>query len=215
MLFGEPSMSSLIRVRPTKIELIKLKRRRDLARKVHHILRERLTILVNEFLTRIRSAYRIRREVNDKIIDVYNRAVFLSGLYGEQIYRYFEGIATEGSGVIIGYENIMGVRSYTAMYKKGVFRPVLPELEDFRRDAERLIERIIELGRIEQSIHALGVEITKTKRRVNALEYIFIPKLEATIKYLRMKFEEREREERARLKRVKGMLEARRRGGGG
>ncbi len=200
-------MSSLIRVRPTKIELIRLKRRRELARKVYRILRERLTILVNEFMTRIRRAYHIRKEINRDILDVYNEAAYLLGLYGGSIYEYYDSTAVENSKVVIGFENIMGVKSYTAMMKKGKFINTYPELNEFREHSIMLISRIIELGRIEQSIKTLGVEINKTKRRVNALEYIFIPRLTSTIKYLQMKFEEREREEKARLKRVKSMLE--------
>jgi len=55
----------------------------------------------------------------------------------------------------------------------------------------------------------LGLEISKAKRITNALEYILIPGLELTIKYLTMKFEERDREEAARLKRVKLLIEQR------
>ncbi len=200
-------MSSLIRVRPTKIELIRLKRRRELAEKVYRILKERLTILVNEFMVRVRRAYRIRREVNKTIVGVYKESAFLLGTYGSSILDYYTSTVLDESRVVIGFENIMGVKSYTAMMKKGKFIDTYQELNEFRNKSIELMNRIIELGRIEQSIKTLGVEINKTRRRVNALEYIFIPRLTATIKYLQMKFEEREREEKARLKRVKSMLE--------
>ncbi len=196
-----------MRVRPTKIELIRLKKRRDLAKKVHRILRERLTILVNEFLTRVRNAYHVRKQINKDILQIYNNAALFLSLYGDRIFDYYKNTRSEPSKVVVGFENIMGVRSYTAMFKKGSFGTSYPELNEFQKQSMELISRIIELGRIEQSIKTLGLEIRKTKRRVNALEYIFIPKLENTIRYLQMKFEEREREEKARLKRVKSMLE--------
>jgi V/A-type H+-transporting ATPase subunit D len=68
----------------------------------------------------------------------------------------------------------------------------------------RAIVRLAELGR---SLDVMGMEINRTKRIVNALEYIVIPELKATIKYLNMKFEERDREEKSRLKRVKVLLQ--------
>lgn len=201
-------MSSLLRVRPTKIELIRLKRRKELAKKVHRILRERLTILVNELLTRVREAYHLRREVNRLVLPVYNNAVFLSSIYGDKIYGYLKGTTVKEPTVIVGRENIMGVKSLSALIKKGeVTKFVYPSIDEFRKQSYELISTIIKLGRAEQAIIALGDEINRTKRKVNALEYIIIPRLENTIRYLRMKFEEREREEKARLKRVKEMLE--------
>ncbi len=206
-LFRGIGMSSVLRVRPTKIELIRLKRRRELAKKVHKILRERLTILVNEFLSRVRIAYRVRLEINNILRDVYRDSAYLVSLYGDGVFDYFRNTVREESRVVIGFENIMGVKSYTAMVRKGVFTDPMIELTGFRENSIKLIQKLIELGRIERSIISLGEEIRRTKRRVNALEYIFIPKLENTIRYLSMKFEEREREEKARLKRVKSMLE--------
>jgi len=65
------------------------------------------------------------------------------------------------------------------------------------------------LAEFQSSLELLGREINRTKRIVNALEYLIIPSLQTTIKYLYMKFEERDREEKSRLKRVKVLLEQR------
>lgn len=206
-------MSSLLRVRPTKIELIRLKRRLTLAHKVHRILRERLTILVNEFLARVREAYRLRLQVNKFIGDVYKRAVLVASTYGSGIFDYYQSVTRTKTTATIGLENIMGVKTKTAMIRKFEnATPLYPGLDSFREEAYKLIEAIIELGRAEQAVYAIGREIERIKRKVNALQYLVIPRLENTIRYLMMKFEEREREEKARLKRVKSVLE-RRRGG--
>ena len=71
------------------------------------------------------------------------------------------------------------------------------------------LRAIIELAELQNSLELLGTEINKVKRVNNALEYIVIPGLDATIKYLTMKFEERDREEIARLKYVKRLIEQR------
>lgn len=206
-------MSSLTRVRPTKIELIRLRRRLVLARKVHRILRERLTILVNEFLIRVREAYRLRLRVNELVYRVYGRAVSLSALYGDDVYRYYSSTLIKSTKVVSGVENIMGVKTRSVVVKDlESVKPLYHGLDSFRDEARMLFNTIIELGRAEQALMALGSEIERTKRKVNALKYIVIPRLESTINYLRMKFEEREREEKARLKRVKAVLEKRRGG---
>ncbi|MET1159928.1 MAG: V-type ATP synthase subunit D [Thermoprotei archaeon] len=206
-------LSSLLRVRPTKIELIRLRRRLALARKVHRILRERLTILVNEFLTRAREAYRLRLRVNELITRIYSRASMITSIYGSSVFDYYKSVTRKPTTAVVGIENIMGVKTRTAIVKEAeIIEPLYPGLDTFRREAFELIQLIIDLGRAEQALLALGREIEKTKRKVNALQYLVIPRMENTIRYLMMKFEEREREEKARLKRVKSVLE-RRRGG--
>lgn len=204
-------MSSLLRVRPTKIELIKLRRRLELSKKVHKILRERLTILVNEFLTRIREAIELRRSVSREFFDVYREAVALYGFYGENLLEHIENTIKKPSEVVIGHENIMGIKTLSTQFIEGKYieTPVLKDINLFREKSIRLIQQLIELGEVERALYSLGKEIIKTKRKVNALEYMLIPQLKNTIKYLQMKFEEREREEKARLKRVKAVLERR------
>jgi V/A-type H+-transporting ATPase subunit D len=73
--------------------------------------------------------------------------------------------------------------------------------------SEKCLEAIVELAELQRGLELLGMEINRTKRIVNALEYIIIPGLQATIRDLDMKFEERDREEKSRLKRVKVLLQ--------
>lgn len=207
-----PAMSSLLRIRPTKIELIRLRRRLALAKKVHRILRERLTILVNEFLLRVREAFTIRRKIGTNIMEVYNKSFLLYSVYGENIINYYSTGTKKKLKAIVGLENIMGVKTVTVRIEEPEYieTTVIKDLDDFRKECIGIIKDIIELGKAEKAINALGREILKTKRKVNALEYTLIPQIRNTIKYLRIKFEEREREEKARLKRVKALLERRR-----
>jgi len=72
--------------------------------------------------------------------------------------------------------------------------------------SEENLRAIIELAELQQNFELLAMEIKRTKRIANALEYIVIPGLQVTINYLNMKFEERDREEKARLKRVKVLV---------
>ena len=204
-------MSSLLRVRPTKIELIRLRRRLELSRKVHRILRERLTILVNEFLSRIREAIELRRSVSVTYLSVYKEAIALYSFYGEKLQEHLNNTVKKPTQVILGQENIMGIKTLSTQFIQGDYikTPIIQDINIFREKSIELLQRVIELGEIERALYALGKEIIRTKRKVNALEYILIPQLRNTIRYLQMKFEEREREEKARLKRVKAMLERR------
>ncbi|MEM2157557.1 MAG: V-type ATP synthase subunit D, partial [Sulfolobales archaeon] len=72
---------------------------------------------------------------------------------------------------------------------------------------EDALKLIVKLAEIEESIRLIGNEVSRTKRRANALEYFLIPRILNTIKYLRAKFEEREREDKSRMKKIKEILE--------
>ncbi|MEZ0393424.1 MAG: V-type ATP synthase subunit D [Desulfurococcaceae archaeon] len=204
-------MSQLQRVRPTKVELIRLRRRLEAARKVHRILQERLTVLVNELMAAAREAAEMRRELQELFGPLYARAAMVLGAYGERALDY--AAAPEPLLAAPTTENVMGVVVRGAIIRPGQAQGAREELADFAADARRFIEMVVDLGRAERAVEALGREVASTRRKASALNYIVIPGLQGTIKALELKFDEREREEKARLKRVKALLQRRRSGG--
>ena len=203
----------LIKVRPTKIELVKLKRRLSLAERVQKIVKDRLSILTMEFLQTAREAV----EVKIKIIAMFseaNRALSIATGYHGYIALDKELVTSEADPkVISGSRSIAGVRT-PSFELIGEGKPLsgynLVDSSSYLDHAVQLwkecLETSVELAERQRGLELLGMEINRTKRTTNALEYIIIPSLQATINYLTMKFEERDREEKARLKRVKVLV---------
>ena len=206
----------LIRVRPTKIELVKLKRRLSLAERVQKILKDRLSILTMEFLQATRETVEARRQLVDVLSEAYKALSIATGYHG-YIALEKELIATEADlKLTAGLRNIAGVRipSLELMSNEKSMRgydlvDTSSWLDHAAQLFEKCLEAIIELAELQRGLELLGMEIRRTKRITNALEYVVIPALQVTISYLHMKFEERDREEKVRLKRVK-ILVARR-----
>jgi V/A-type H+-transporting ATPase subunit D len=206
-------MPELIKVRPTKIELVKLKRRLTLAQRVQKIVKDRLSILSMEFLQTARDTLEAKRKLLDELSKLYKALSVASGYHG-YIALEKELIATESDlKVTAGLGNVAGVRipSFELM---GNVKPTkeynLVDTSSWLDRAAQLSEEslraIVELAELQRDFELLAMEINRTKRITNALEYIVIPGLQVTINYLNMKFEERDREEKARLKRVKVLV---------
>jgi V/A-type H+-transporting ATPase subunit D len=208
-------MPQLIKVRPTKIELVKLKRRLFLARRVQKIVKDRLSILTMEFLQTARDAVEAQIKLLDGSSRLY-KAVSIAGGYHGYIAMERELIASEGDlKVAVGSRNIAGVRipsfELTGNPEKlEMMRYSLVDTSSWLDHAALLskecLRAIVELAELQRDFELLAMEINRTKRITNALEYVIIPGLQATINYLTMKFEERDREEKARLKRVKVLI---------
>lgn len=204
----------LIKVRPTKIELIKLRRRLSLASRIQAIVKDRLSILMMEFLQIARETAAAKRKLLDEFSRTYKTLSITAGYHG-YIALEKELIATERDvEIATGSRNVAGAR-IPSFELKGTERAVREYnqgdtsawLDQTVQLSEECLETIIALAELQNSLELLGREINRTKRIVNALEYLIIPSLQVTIKYLYMKFEERDREEKSRLKRVKMLLE--------
>lgn len=209
-------MTQLIKVRPTKIELIKLKRRLSLAERVQKILKDKLSILTMEFVETVKECIEARRKLLGHFSEAYKALSITAGYHG-YIALEKELVATErASKVATGSRNIAGVRipSFELMRAETAMRgyslvDTSSTVDRAAQLAEQCIESIAELAESERSLELLGMEIERTKRISNALEYVIIPGLQATMKYLYMKFEERDRDEKTRLKRTKVLLQQR------
>ena len=208
-------MPELIKVRPTKIELVKLKRRLSLAQRVQKIVKDRLSILTMEFLQTARETAEAKRNLLDALTKLYEALSIAAGYHG-YIALEKELIATETDlTVTAGSRNIAGVRipSFELTGSPGKIGMRAYNLVDTSswldraaQLSEEILRAIVELAELQRNFELLAMEINRTKRITNALEYIVIPGLQVTINYLNMKFEERDREEKARLKRVKVLV---------
>jgi V/A-type H+-transporting ATPase subunit D len=208
-------MPQLVKVRPTKIELVKLKRRLSLAQRVQKIVKDRLSILTMEFLQTARDTVEAKRRLLDESSRLYKALSIAAGYHGYMAMEK-ELIASEADlKIAAGSRNIAGVRipSFELTSnpaKVGMTRYSLVDtsswIDQVAQLSEQCVRAIVELAELQRSFELLAAEINRTKRITNALEYIVIPGLQVTIRYLNMKFEERDREEKARLKRVKVLV---------
>lgn len=202
--------------RPTKIELIKLRRRLALASRIQKIVKDRVLILILEFLQIARQTVEIKRQLLAEFAGTYKALSIAAGYHG-YIALEKELIASEKDlGIVAGLRNVGGVRipAFELKEAQGAVRgyslvDTSSWLDQTAQLSEKCLETIVELAELQRGLELLGREISRTKRILNALEYLIIPGLQATIKYLYMKFEERDREEKSRLKRVKVLLERR------
>ena len=203
-------MARMLKVRPTKIELVKLQRRLALSRRVHKILKDRLAILTTEFIATARRAITARERMAGAVRRATTAAGVAEGFHGRLQLELALADSQGGATVTAGTRNLAGTRVPQLQL-------VLPErrlppydlvlsssMVDDAADAGReALAAIIVLAELDRTLELLGMEIQRTKRISNALEYVVVPALERTIRALSMKFEERDREEKARLKHIK------------
>ena len=178
------------------------------------IVKDRLSILTLEFLQTARETLEAKGKLVDEFSEAYKALSLASGYHGYLALEK-ELVATGMSPkVVASSRNIAGVRTPslelggTEGAVKGYSLVDTSSCVDRAAQlSEKCLETVVELAELQRGLELLGMEINRTKRISNALEYIMIPSLQATIKYLYMKFEERDREEKARLKRVKVLLQ--------
>lgn len=204
-----------VRVKPTRMALLALRKRLELARRGHKLLKDKLEALVRE-LTDILAPYlELRRRVDEELLAIFSLAT-VGGLASSS-RDLLEALkqTTGGTEVEASSRRLMGVEllQLAPRGEPGAlaysFLDVAPAVDVAVERLGQLIAGLIELAQTEDSIRRLAWEIQKTRRRTNALEYVVIPELDSVRKSITEKLAELERSNITRLMRVKAMIEER------
>jgi V/A-type H+-transporting ATPase subunit D len=208
----------LANVKPTRMELLKLRRRVKLADKGYKLLKEKRDALVSEFMILIREYREARNFANESLSIAFHNLLMAEVLLGSRDIEQISDITIRDIDLDFEIKNIMGVsipilktsKLARKVNQRGYgFLSTSAKLDDAAKSFEESLLLIVNLAEVEESVRKIAEEVDKTKRRVNALEYIVIPRLKATIKHIEMRMEEIERESFLRLKKIKASLEAR------
>ncbi|NMX21451.1 V-type ATP synthase subunit D [ANME-1 cluster archaeon GoMg4] len=204
-------------VSPTRMELLWLRRREKLAVKGHDLLREKRDALIAEFLDVVSEVRGARKEVEDKLREAFDYLIIAQAGLGVEEVRQLSLMTPQEISLDISSRSIMGVSVPILELQGELTRNVTDRgygfmdssaaVDKCARSFEEALEKLIKLAELEEAVRNLAGEVEKTKRRVNALEYVMIPRLKATRKYIQMRLEEMERENFTRLKKIKTMLE--------
>jgi V/A-type H+-transporting ATPase subunit D len=203
-------------INPTRMELLKLKDREKLAVKGHSLLKEKRNALIMEFFNILERVKGSREGVEDTLKEAYQDLTASQIVMGDLAVKKAAMSVKESIEIDIDSRSVMGVVvpvidseiDKRNMVERGYgFLDTSVKLDEAASKFEQSIKLIIELGEIEKTIILLAGEIESTKRRVNALEHIIIPKIENTVKYIEMRLEEMERENFVRLKMIKKTME--------
>ncbi len=205
-------------VNPTRMELLKLKDRIELAKKGHKLLKEKRDALIMEFFDLVKKASEVRERAVERLMKAYEKLAAAKTTVGAAGVRCASMAAAEEVRVDVGSRNVMGVVVPILERVSGDggvrltygFADTSGALDEAARAFREALDAVLELAEIEETLRLMAEEIERTKRRVNALEHIVIPRLENTEKYIEMKLDEQERENFVRLKRVKSLIERRR-----
>jgi len=209
------STSIIAGVRPTRMELLILKDRRDLAARGYELLREKQDALVREFFAILSEAKKLREEMESAVSRAFASLIEAKLVEGG---TKLEELALGAKSFIelqVATRNVMGVGvpifrvtqkedQRRIHYSLAGTSAAVDEAAQTVRDA---LGRIVRLAEVEATVKRLAGEIEKTKRRVNALNYVVLPRINNTIRYIELMLEEQEREDLFRMKRVKAMLE--------
>ena len=201
---------------PTRMELTRLKKKLKTAQRGHKLLKDKRDELMKSFLETVRSVRALRAEVEEELMTVHRSFTVASAIMSsealEQALLYpkqsVELTATTRNVMSVSvpvYETHTRTGSDADIYPYG-FAATSGELDTAVDALGKVLPKLLRLAEIEKSAQLMAEEIEKTRRRVNALEYVVIPQTQEAIRYITMKLDEQERATVIRLMKVKSMI---------
>lgn len=202
-------------VKPTRMELLKLKIQLKAAKRGHKLLKDKQDGLMQKFMEIIKEAKQIRREVEKKLESAFKN--FAGASASTATPKMLESALTFTSAkstLAATTKNVMSVHiPYFEHELKGSvhsygFNQTSGQLDTSLSLFQEVTPKLIKLAEIEKQAELLAAETEKTRRRVNALEHMRIPALEETVKFITMKLEEAERGAIVAVMALKSKMEA-------
>ena len=208
---------AVMKVNPTRMELRRLKGRLKTAQRGHKLMKDKSDEMIRRFVILARENSKLRQEVEAELTAALGNFLFTSGVSSPVAIE--EALLVSGKEVEIttSTTSLMGIDVPALSISEGEstetypysFATVTAELDDSIQTVGGLLPKMLKLAEVEKTCNMLADEIEKTRRRVNALEYVMIPNILETIKYITMKLEENERGNTTRLMKFKSIMENR------
>ena len=208
---------AVLNVNPTRMELRRLKARLKTAVRGHKLLKDKSDEMIRQFMVYARKNKQLRMETEAALSDALKGFMLARAVSDDQVIE--EAVAMPASFVEaeVSTKSVMSVEVPSIKSKERKTQDMFPysfssvtaELDDSIVTLNGVVAKMVELAEVEKTCNMLADEIEKNRRRVNALEYVMIPELEETIKYISMKLEEQERSNVVRLMKVKDMIQNR------
>lgn len=207
---------AVLHVNPTRMELSRLKKRLATSRRGHKLLKDKRDDLMKKFLGLIRENMELREQIENRMAEVYKGFVTAGAFMDDAVLQESLMLPQKQVFSEVKSRNMMSVNvpdfSFTDdgdssrdIYPYG-FAFTSGELDASVEALSDVLPLMLKLAQAEKTIQLLAEEIEKTRRRVNALEYVQIPMLQNTIKSITMKLDENERGNLARLMKIKDMM---------
>ncbi len=206
---------AILSVNPTRMELTRLKRRLVTAKRGHKLLKDKRDEMVRQFIALIRRNQALRRQVEHELAGALREFAFARAVMSPEALEAALLYPARSARLTIGQKNVMSVKvpvirvredELTEASQPYGFAETSAQLDGAIATMAEVLPHLVELAEIESTCNLLADEIEKTRRRVNALEYVMIPQTEETIRYITMKLEENERGSLTRLMKVKDMI---------
>ena len=203
-----------IEVHATRMELINLRRKLALAERGHKLLKDKEEALRRDLFILIREVQKLRKKVEEFLAQAVRYSMLArTRMEDEEIDAalLFTGQRTD---ITLGWERVLNVRvPHFEVKREGDpfaygFAYTVPMLDLFLKALSEVMVEMVKLAELEKRLELVAMELQKTRRRVNVLEYRLIPELVGSLKYIKMKLDEMERSNLSRIMRIKEIIRA-------
>ena len=206
-----------LNVNPTRMELSRLKIRLKTAVRGHKLLKDKQDELMLQFIDMIKKNKKLRERVEEMLQNSFKDFLLSRGVMSDEMLENAIAYPKEKIGVEVKKKNIMSVNVPQMTFvrenegNQGMIYPygyaqTSADLDDAIDGLNSVMDNLLELAEVEKACQLMADEVEKTRRRVNALEYMTIPQLQETIRFIQMKLDENERGSITRLMKVKDMM---------
>ena len=196
--------------------LNQLKGRLKTARRGHKLLKDKRDELMRQFMDVVKLNKQLRTRVEEGLTGAFASLQVASSIMSPEMLEQALLYPRQSVALDVSFKNIMSVNvpqysfhtrnnDPSEIYPYG-FAQTSGELDDAVRELGDILPDLLRLAEIEKATQLLAAEIERTRRRVNALEYVKIPQMQQSIKYITMKLDENERANTIRLMKVKDMI---------